>query len=199
MIPYTEIRNLDFYKDWLKNWVNSGQYNKDVSSVLESAYSYADSIKDNDKALILLDIDETMVSEYDFMLSNDFAWTLPIIEQAQLITTFPAIQPTLSFYNYCILSNVQVGILTSRRESNRNVTEQLLHNAGYIGWYKLILRTDDDIGTIADYKLRMRKELVNNGYTIQCNIGDQLEDFFGGYASYDIKIPNNFYAIGLER
>lgn len=198
MIPYTEIKNLDFWKDWLKNWVDSGQYFKDIQSVIRPAYDYISYVIGIDKACVIFDIDETMITEYSLMLANDFGWTESVIEEAQTITTFPAIKSTLDFFDYCNSEKIQTIILSSRREKHIKTVLELLQNSGYSNYSQLILRPDSDTGTIAEYKMNERRKLTESGYLIQCNLGDQESDFYKGYAYYDIKIPNKFYEIGLE-
>lgn len=195
-----DFPNLDIVKDELKNWYNSGQYFKDITLAIEPAYTYIGYVIGIDKAAVIFDIDETMVSEYDFMLANDFAWTGPIIDAAQTITTFSSLLPTLDFFNYCSQKNIETIILTSRRKKHEDTVLALLSNAKYVNYSRLILRPNDDIGSIAGYKARMRKELIEQeGYLIQCNLGDQESDFYQGYSYFNIKIPNKFYAIGLEQ
>jgi len=192
--------NLDEVKDQLKIWYNSGKYFKDITTALEPAKDYVDYVIGVENACVIFDIDETMVSEYSLMLANDFGWTKQVIEEAQLITDFPPLLPTLDFYNYCLSIGIKVIILSSRRQKHLATVTELLSNDKYYNYTQLILRPDNDEGKIDYYKLRMRKDLEDNqGLLIQCNIGDQYGDFFGGYANYDIKIPNKFYAIGLEK
>ena len=40
-----------------------------------------------------------------------------------------------------------------------------------------------------------RKKLVDQGYTIIVNIGDQMSDLDGGFAERTFKLPNPFYFI----
>lgn len=193
------IDNLDVYKDWLKNWVNSGQYTKDIQIALEPAYKYAQSSIGDKKAAIIFDIDETMISEYSLMLKYDFGWTEEAIDEAQITTTFPAIIPMLDFYNYCLAKKLNVIILTSKRQKYYDYVIQELDYASYSSPTMLILRPDDDTGSIAEFKTKQRQSLIENkGYTIICNIGDQPSDFYQGYSDHDIVIPNKFYDISIE-
>jgi predicted secreted acid phosphatase len=47
----------------------------------------------------------------------------------------------------------------------------------------------------ADFKAPTRREIVEQGYTIVLNMGDQLSDLEGGYAERTFKLPNPFYWI----
>jgi acid phosphatase len=67
--------------------------------------------------------------------------------------------------------------------------------AGY-EWTALILKPDDLTTTSAvDFKAPERKKLVDQGYTIIVNIGDQMSDLDGGFAEQTYKLPNPFYFI----
>ena len=61
----------------------------------------------------------------------------------------------------------------------------------------LITRPDEDIGTIQNFKIQARKALLDEGYNIIANIGDQQSDLDGGYPVVDcqFKLPNPFYLI----
>jgi len=199
MIPYTEVKNLDVWKDWLKNWVNSGQYYIDISNELDNAYTYVKSALGDPKASVVFDMDETMISEYQLMLKYDFGWTEQAIDEAQITTNFPAIKPVQDFYNYCLDNGINVFILTSKRQKYLSYVSAELDYADYKLPTQLILRPNDDTGTIADFKAKMRKDLIEvQGYRIVCNVGDQPSDFYKGYAEHDIIIPNKFYDISIE-
>jgi hypothetical protein len=199
MIPYTEVRNLDFWKKWLRNWFESGQYFKDIQVELDPAYKIVKNAVGDKAAAVIFDIDETLITEYELMLKYDFGWAGAAIDEAQITTTFPAIGVVQDFYRYCLTSGINVIILTSKRVKYYDYVMQELLFSKYDNPTKLILRPDDDIGTIADYKMRMRQDLIENqGYRIIANLGDQPSDFFEGYSEYDFKIPNNYYDISIE-
>lgn len=196
---YKEMKNLDVYKDILKKAVNSGEYVSEISDTLINAYTYIYNSIGDPKASVIFDIDETMISEYPLMLKYDFGWTEQAIDEAQITTNFPAIKPVQDFYNYCLDNNINVFILTSKRQKYLSYVSAELDYANYKLPTQLILRQNDDTGTIADFKARMRKDLIEiQGYRIVCNVGDQPSDFYKGYAEHDIIIPNKFYDITIE-
>ncbi len=43
------------------------------------------------------------------------------------------------------------------------------------------------------FKAIQRMNIVNSGYTIILNMGDQASDLFGSYSQPDFKLPNRFY------
>jgi acid phosphatase len=90
---------------------------------------------------------------------------------------------------------VAVFFLTGRPERYRAVTERNLRAAGY-EWTGVILKPDDlNVRGAAEFKAPERKKLVDAGYTIIVNVGDQRSDLDGGHAERTYKLPNPFYFI----
>jgi hypothetical protein len=87
-------------------------------------------------------------------------------------------------------------LITCRPESQRNATERNLRAAGYPAWTGLYMEPDRAVfASAADFKAPKRREIVERGYTIVLNMGDQLSDLEGGYARRTFKLPNPFYWI----
>src|SRR4029079_18129927 len=94
---------------------------------------------------------------------------------------------------------VAVFFLTGRPERLRAATERNLRAAGY-EWTGVLLRADDLFTkSAAEFKAPERRKLVEQGYTIIVNIGDQMSDLDGGYAERTYKLPNPFYFVPLRR
>src|SRR2546426_10960317 len=83
---------------------------------------------------------------------------------------------------------VAMFFLTGRPERARAPTERNLRTAGY-EWTALILKPDAlTTKSAADFKAPERKKLVDQGYTIIVNIGDQMSDLEGGFAERTYKL-----------
>ncbi|KAL6144615.1 hypothetical protein ACLB2K_055306 [Fragaria x ananassa] len=82
-------------------------------------------------------------------------------------------------------------------ESQRNVTETNLKNAGYDTWETLILKGSSYSGnTSVVYKSAERTKLEESGYTIIGNIGDQWSDLIGtSVGNRTFKLPDPMYYI----
>ncbi|KAG0492990.1 hypothetical protein HPP92_006060 [Vanilla planifolia] len=91
----------------------------------------------------------------------------------------------------------QLILLTGRKETHRNTTEENLLAVGYRSWQKLILRDKLDSGKMAmAYKSEKRAELMAQGYRIHGNSGDQWSDIMGSpMAQRSFKVPNPMYHI----
>ncbi|KAG8491513.1 hypothetical protein CXB51_014898 [Gossypium anomalum] len=104
----------------------------------------------------------------------------------------PAIPSSLKLYNGLKQMGFKIFVLTGRSEHQRNDTRKNLELAGYTGWEGLILRGASDGGTPATiFKSERRSVLVNEGYRIHGNSGDQWSDLLGfAVAKRSFKLPN---------
>ncbi len=195
-----EPLNLAVAKAAVIQYHDSGEYEQDIQTVIQQAADKLDSILkqhgDPAKDAIILDIDETSLSNYASMLRLGFGGTLQEIIRDEDKGKDPAIKPTLAFYRYAKAHHIAVFFLTGRQESERAVTVRNLKQAGYKNWDGLILRpVKYKKASATDYKTVMRKQLTDKGYDIIINIGDQESDLRGAYADNTYKLPNPFYLI----
>ncbi len=149
------------------------------------------------KLAVVLDIDETSLSNYAEIEQADFAWNQQQwnawVEQAAA----PAIPGTLRFYREAERLGVAVFFITGRPESQRAATEQNLRSRGYTAWTGLTLRSaaEAHTSTIA-YKSAARQRIVAAGYRIAVNMGDQMSDLKGTpQAEVSVKLSDPFYYI----
>jgi acid phosphatase len=152
--------------------------------------------KPGEKLAMVLDIDETSLSsfcelrreDYGFLLAQYLKW-LGSTDAAVPITG------TLRLFNKARAAGVEVFFITGRFDEMREATARNLELAGYKGWKGLALRTgpQKQMKTVP-YKSEERKKIVDAGYRIVLNVGDQWSDLNGdprGEAS--VKLPNPFY------
>lgn len=195
---YAEPANLGLLKNNLVEYHDSGAYLKEIEDVTNKANEYiaaevrANQAQPNPKKLALvLDIDETCLSNFSNMKTIDFANLPDEITRQLLAADEPAIQPVLDLYLKALQQNVAVFFVTGRDKTLEAATIQNLHAAGYQSWSGLELR-GEHIPTIA-YKTAARAKITQQGYTIIASIGDQNSDLTGGYAQQTFKLPNPFY------
>jgi predicted secreted acid phosphatase len=105
------------------------------------------------------------------------------------------IRPVLALARYARERGVAVFFLTGRPERLREATERNLRSAGY-DWTGVILKPDAlRTSSAVEQKAAERKKLVEQGYTIAVNVGDQMSDLDGGFAERTYKLPNPFYFV----
>jgi hypothetical protein len=77
----------------------------------------------------------------------------------------------------------------------RAATERNLQAAGY-EWTGVLLKPDAlSTQSAVEFKAPERKKLMDQGYTIIVNMGDQMSDLEGGFAERTYKLPNPFYFV----
>jgi len=200
------IINIDILKKQLRDY-HAGDYFSDIGLVLDEARKHIEQRVNQVKMpAVVLDIDETSLSNWANISANDFGFIKggPCTEQPNLACGFdewilkasaPALPPTLLFYN-AIAKNVAVFFITGRRNSQRGATIWNLDVAGFHGWARLMTRPDDDTNrSIVPFKSGERAKIEAEGYRIIANIGDQKSDLAGDFAECGFKLPNPFYFI----
>jgi predicted secreted acid phosphatase len=217
--------NLDLIKRQLV-YYRCTQYDADIAAVLGEARQWvAERAPQVANPAIVLDIDETSLSNWARIKANDFAFfaggacdlaktgapcgddSWEASEQA------PAIVPTRDLYRFarCIdiappCQKVDVFFITGRRDSEQKTdgktpSEWTLGNlakAGYEGLSPdhLTMRPMNSSGPVAPYKSGARADIENHWkVTIIANIGDQISDLADGHAERTFKVPNPFYFI----
>jgi hypothetical protein len=197
------------YADALKAYHDSGRYEDDLELVDARARVYLDN---NVRALrraaarcgchkpkpsMVLDIDETSLSNYQYISQNNFTGVLGGLALAVAAANDPPIQPTLDLYRFARSKGVAVFFITGRPDNIPQVREQTrtnLESAGYHNWAGLSLNPGG-LGTV-EYKSGQRAAIESRDYRIIANVGDQESDLQGGHADRGFKLPNPFYFIG---
>ena len=200
---FAEPANLAQLKTEIKAYHDSGAYQKELSQIITPATRYiitrADANESSpkpQKLAIVLDIDETSISNYNNIVEHDFANEKQQIERHILAADAPAIKPMLSLYNTALKHHVAVFFVTGRTTDLQAATRKNLLFAGYKGWAGLYLQPKDlKKSSISTFKAATRHAISNKGYTIIESIGDQQSDLTGGYAEKTFKLPNPYYYI----
>ena len=195
---FAEPANLGLLMQELKTYHDSGEYDKELTKAIQKAQVYinkrAQTKLPNQKLAIVLDIDETSLSNYDKFVEHQYVGTLERIHQDILSGDAPAIAPMLALYNDALKHGVSVFFVTGRKESDRDITITNLTNSGYHDWAGLALKSNDyNLPSAIPFKSQERAKIIKQGYTIIADIGDQYSDLKGGYTEKTFKLPNPYY------
>lgn len=196
-----EPTNIGKLRHKIKQYYHSGAYMRDTKSVVERARSYINHqikrINNKRKKLaIVLDIDETSLSNYNKLEARNFIGDRITIHREILAGGAPAIKPMLSLYNEARYNGIAVFFVTGRTVSEKFATVKNLKEAGYRKWTGLYMRPDNySKHSIVPFKSHARREISELGYTIIASIGDQESDIEGGYTMKGFKMPNPYYYI----
>jgi hypothetical protein len=221
--PVTDLgepQNIDIVKEQLL-YYRCTAYDGDVARVLDAAQKWvaarAPQVVPPLKPAIVLDIDETSLSNWPRIYLDNFAFipngscTLKAGDPCgdtewQQSGAAQALQPTLKLYKAarCIdapspCAPIEVFFITGRHESDkaRDWTVRNLKLAGYgdVDREHLYMREADSSGGPSDYKTSKRIDIEGKNFLIIANVGDQKSDLAGGHAEMTFKVPNPFYFI----
>ncbi len=205
--------NLGLYKIELTKYEASGQYERDLIAAVRPAEAWlAQRAKNDGRLAIVLDIDETSLSNWPVIKADDFGFiprgpcdlspnNLPTGACGWLAWISQArdqpIVPTLELYRQARRYGMAVFFITGRPESVRAATERNLRAAGYDRWNALVMKPGNlpRLKSAAPFKAPARKKIAEQGYTIILDMGDQESDLAGGYAQRTFKLPNPFYYV----
>ncbi|MGQ3890049.1 HAD family acid phosphatase [Legionella sp. CNM-1927-20] len=196
-----EPPNISLVKKEIEAYHDSGAYQRELTAIIEKAHRYIlNQIKLNKQRqtkrelALVLDIDETSLSNYDKLVHRNFMGTREIIHREILAADSVPIKPMLSLYQDAIKHGVKVFFITGRSESECNATQKNLLIAGYKNWAGLYCKPDNyNLPSIVKFKTKMRRLITKKGYTVVATIGDQYSDLLGGFAKKAFKLPNPFY------
>lgn len=196
-----EPMNLGLLREQLIKYHDTGEYEHDLQQAVIPAKQYllqqvALNQQQPKKLAIVFDIDETVLSNYKFINDMRFGGTIEMFDKAALKAEATTIEPVLELYRQAIKNNVAVFFISGRKEYERQATVKNLQQAGYSSWEKLYLKPAAYKTTTAEaFKTPLRKKIMQQGYAIILNVGDQQSDLIGGYGDKGIKLPNPFYYI----
>ncbi|CAI0425650.1 unnamed protein product, partial [Linum tenue] len=178
------------------------QYASDLTVVASDSIAFARSVTPagDGKDGWVFDVDETLLSNLPFYEKFGYSaesFNEELWNEWVNSTAAEALPESLGLYRELKELGFTVFILTGRDEFQRNATTANLLAAGFRDWEKLILRGKSDRGKRAVvYKSEKRQELVDQGYRIHGNSGDQWSDLLGyAMAVRSFKYPNPLYYI----
>ena len=165
--------------------------------------------KVGEKLAMVLDIDETTLTNYCEMKHEDFGYILSLSTPWVLSPeSSVAIPGALRLFNRAKDAHVAVFFITGRPGTPREAsvkpwvdqtaaTARNLKASGFDGWTGLQLRNGQENGmpTVA-YKSEERQRIQGMGYKLVLSVGDQWSDLLGSpQADMNVKLPNPFYFI----
>ena len=206
----TQPLNLGEIKLQLLDYLCFGGYDRDIEKVLADARAHVEARADKvEKPALVLDIDETSLSNRPYFLANDFGAIRQgacKLDAGKSVPDEPcgfdkwlaeheakAIDPTLKLFNLAKSKNVAVFFITGRHGNERPPTIANLKKVGYDGWTDLRMREPGDQTEVRVFKTAERAKIAARGFTIIANVGDQQSDLDGGYAERTFRVPNPFY------
>ena len=197
-----EPLNLSDAKAAVCAYVDSGAYARDFAAASAEARVWiehrAATRRPGERLAVVLDIDETVLSNLPHMRAEDFGYNQRDWEEWVDSGSAPILEPMREVFAVARAHDVAVLFLTGRKDPrDRQGTENSLRRGG-LGDHaalRLATRSDATLPTAAARKTAARAAWAAEGWVIIANIGDQESDLVGGHAERAFKLPNPFYRI----
>ncbi len=191
-----QIVNLRTSKDIVKDYYESGGYDKELDEVIADAKQKFSKVKIKNNSVVIFDVDETALNNYGLAKQMDCGYVYDLNKKWNEELKAPAIRQTQDLYFYLLNREFKIIFLTARNSNEYDVTYKNLIQTGYTVFDTLITQREDEQNLkTQQFKSTKRAELAAQGYEIVGNIGDQWTDLNGPYSGIQIKIPNYLYEI----
>ncbi|KAI3674810.1 hypothetical protein L2E82_51926 [Cichorium intybus] len=180
-----------------------GQYDSDMKLIVDEINSYIDELvlSGDGKDAWILDVDETCLSNLYYFKGKRFGgdpYDPQAFKEWALRGISPVIPSILGLFRKLVESGFKVFLITGRDETTfGQATLHNLHLQGFFGFQRLILRSEAYRGQSSMvYKSEIRRKLVEEGYRIWGNVGDQWSDLHGQFVgNRTFKLPNPMYFV----
>ncbi|KAI4302630.1 hypothetical protein MLD38_038352 [Melastoma candidum] len=187
----------------VEDYMTGGQYERDIELIVDQAAGYVKDIDVSEDGMDawILDIDDTCISNLVYYRGRRYGvdpFDGPGFVAWAVRGECPAIPLVLRLFQRLIEAGFKVILVTGRdKASLGEATIANLQCEGFDGYERLIMRTVDwrGKGAVA-FKSGVRKQLVEEGYRIWGNVGDQWSDLQGEFVgNRTFKIPNPMYFV----
>lgn len=193
----TSVVSLPDAKSAVVTYYEQGEYDSDVEAVMDDAVSFLRSSAGKTvKAAVVLDVDDTAISTYEYQKGMGFGHNGKLWHQWIEMRRGKVIKPVLDFCLEAERLKVAVFFISGRREAQRNATEDDLARLGFPKWQKLYMKPDAfKEKSVVGFKTQCRKDIQAQGYVIIANIGDQASDCEGEASGRTFILPNLIYKV----
>jgi predicted secreted acid phosphatase len=190
---------------------STSNYAKQMKRIVSGAEAYlaraASRHRGHGKPAVVFDIDDTLLSTYDYTLAEQFGYDSASNQVWIDDAAFPAVFYMPQLVSFAADHGYSIFYITGRPQSQTAATIKDLTSAGYSAPAAghLFLKPSTPPSylhcaaaptcTTTEYKSGTRKYISSLGYTIVADFGDQFSDLLGGDAGHQVKLPNPMYYI----
>jgi predicted secreted acid phosphatase len=145
------------------------------------------------KSTVVLDVDETTMSNYGCLNAVDF----DLIGLANCVVKSQSVAfgPAKTFIAHARARKVRIAFISGAPQAACDLRRQNLRAQGVKAFTLTCRPANDTRDSVVPYKSAQRKKLIEVGATIVLNIGDQKSDLAGGAARRTQLLPNPIYTI----
>lgn len=188
--------NLSVAKCKVENYYECGKYNKQINKIVDKAIKHFAKVACPSEKTVIFDIDDTALSTFAVVKSIKYGYVDKITDRSELCANLPGIPATRRLYNFILDRGFHTVFLTGRAQDKYEATKWNLEKQGFTNFEAIIMREPHEIGVSAQkYKWERRRQLTQEGRIIAGTVGDQWSDLCGGYAGYQVKLPNLMYEL----
>ncbi|EPR42835.1 acid phosphatase (Class B) [Desulfovibrio sp. X2] len=182
----------------IEEYHDSGRYEADVRAAADAARAYMESrlAEGAARPALVLDVDETSLSEFAFSRSRGFCYDKAAFDAEEREARLPAVAPVRDLASWAAGRGIAVFFVTGRPDALCPATRENLANAGFPEPAGVRCRPAGVPHSPAEaWKSSARKAIEAEGYDILVTMGDQESDLSGGFAERGFKLPNHVYFI----
>lgn len=188
--------NLDTAKSQVVKYYESGEYEKEITEIINDAKEKFSKVEVKPNSLVVFDIDETALDNYQEIKRIGFGYEHKIWDEWLQKAEAPAIPQVKDLYDYLVQNGFKVAFISGKRDYQYTATLKNMLLAGYTKFDTIITRNADEYKMKSAYfKALKRKELSEKGYDIVGCIGDQVSDCVGENCGIIVKLPNYLYLV----
>jgi acid phosphatase len=189
-----ELLNLTTAKENVQQYYECGLFDKELDEIITDAKKKFSIVEVKSNSAVIFDVDDTALLNYEASKKMGFGYIKRMVDEWVSSREVPAIPQVKNLYEYLLQKNIKIIFLTGRFYHEYEYTFQNLINEGFLKFDTLIVRRQDEQKFSAlEFKSKVRIALMERGYDIIGNVGDQWTDLDGPYSGIKVKIPNYLY------
>ncbi|RLM99156.1 acid phosphatase 1-like isoform X2 [Panicum miliaceum] len=188
-------------RGYVSDYMFGEQFRQDCAVVAREAAAYAEglALAGDGREAWVFDVDDTALTNLPYYADTGFGaepYNATYFEEYVANATAPALPEVLGLYGKLLALGIKVVFITGRHDYEREPTVKNLRSAGYHTWEKLVLKPSSLGSSVVPYKSGERQKLVDAGYRIVGNMGDQWSDLVGApEGDRTFKVPDPMYYV----
>jgi len=193
---FPSLVNLDTAKDQIAHYYESGQYQKELTKIINDAKEKFCNIEIHPNSAVVFDVDETVLDNYEAIKQIGFGYESKYWDEWIDKASAPANPQVKDLHDFLVKKGFKIIFITGKKDYQYNATFKNLNAAGYVDFDTLIVREKKDYKTkSALFKSLKRKEMTEKGYIVVGCVGDQITDCQGENCGIVVKLPNYLYLV----
>lgn len=189
-------------RSYVRDYMYGDVFRQDCAVVAGEAAAYAEGLElgGDGKEVWVFDVDDTTLSNLPYYADTGFGaepYNATYFDEYVANATAPPLPEVLELYEKLLSLGIKVVFITGRHDTEKEATIKNLRSAGYHTWEKLVLKPSSLGSSVVPYKSGERQKLVDAGYRIVGNMGDQWSDLTGApEGDRTFKVPDPMYYVG---